>query len=33
VTFQRDKPFPGVANATFRDIARIMTPADVPFSK
>jgi D-alanyl-D-alanine carboxypeptidase len=33
VPFQRDKPFPGVANAIFRAIARIMTPANVPFVK
>ncbi len=33
VTFQREKPFPGVANAIFRDIARIMTPGNVPFLK
>jgi hypothetical protein len=31
VPFQREKPFPGVANAIFRDIARILTPANVPF--
>lgn len=33
VTQQRDTPFPGVANAIFRDIARIMTPSNVPFVK
>ncbi len=33
VTLQREKPFPGVANAIFRDIARIMTPSNVPFVK
>jgi D-alanyl-D-alanine carboxypeptidase len=33
VTLQREKPFPGVANAIFRDIARILTPANVPFVK
>jgi D-alanyl-D-alanine carboxypeptidase len=33
VPFQAEKPFPGVANAIFRDIARIMTPANVPFLK
>jgi D-alanyl-D-alanine carboxypeptidase len=31
VTLQADKPFPGVANAIFRDIATIMTPANIPF--
>jgi D-alanyl-D-alanine carboxypeptidase len=31
VTLQAEKPFPGVANAIFRDIARIMTPKNVPF--
>ena len=31
VTLQAEKPLPGVANAIFRDIARIMTPANVPF--
>jgi hypothetical protein len=31
VTLQAEKPFPGVANSIFRDIARIMTPANVPF--
>jgi D-alanyl-D-alanine carboxypeptidase len=29
---QAGKPKPGVANAIFRDIARIMTPKNVPFS-
>jgi D-alanyl-D-alanine carboxypeptidase len=33
VTQQRHTPFPGVANAIFRDIARILTPANVPFVK
>jgi len=33
VTQQRHTPFPGVANAIFRDIARLMTPANVPFVK
>ncbi|HEY1977092.1 MAG TPA: serine hydrolase domain-containing protein [Candidatus Baltobacteraceae bacterium] len=32
VDLQADKPSPGVANAIFRDIARIMTPGNVPFS-
>ncbi len=31
VTLQAEKPFPGVANSIFRDIARIMTPANAPF--
>jgi D-alanyl-D-alanine carboxypeptidase len=31
VTQQRDTPFPGVANSLVRDLARIMTPANVPF--
>lgn len=31
VELQADKPFPGVANSIFRDIARIMTPAHVPY--
>jgi hypothetical protein len=31
VPLQADKPEPGVANAVFRDIARIMTPQHVPF--
>ncbi len=31
VTLQADKPVPGVANAILQDIARIMTPANVPF--
>lgn len=33
VTLQSETPFPGVANAVFRDIARILTPANVPFVK
>lgn len=33
VTLQRAEPFPGVANAIFRDIARILTPNNVPFVK
>jgi len=33
VTLQRDKPSPGVANAIFRDLAKIMTPNNVPFAK
>jgi D-alanyl-D-alanine carboxypeptidase len=33
VNSQREKPFPGVANAIFRDIARIITPNSVPFMK
>ena len=33
VNSQREKPFPGVANAIFRDIARIVTPDNVPFLK
>jgi D-alanyl-D-alanine carboxypeptidase len=33
VSLQRDLPKPGVANAIFRDIARIMTPTNVPFAK
>ncbi|MFY9739905.1 MAG: serine hydrolase domain-containing protein [Candidatus Cybelea sp.] len=33
VNSQREKPFPGVANAIFRDIARIITPKNVPFLK
>lgn len=33
VPVQRDDPSPGVANAIFRDIARIVTPANVPFVK
>ncbi len=32
VPLQRDKPFPGVANAIFRDIARIFTPSNIPFA-
>jgi D-alanyl-D-alanine carboxypeptidase len=31
VDVQANKPAPGVANAIFRDIARIMTPDNVPF--
>ena len=31
MTLQAEKPFPGVANSIFRDIARIMTPKNVPF--
>jgi D-alanyl-D-alanine carboxypeptidase len=31
VELQRDTPFPGVANSVFRDIARIVTPAHVPY--
>ncbi len=33
VDLQSDTPFPGAANAIFRDIARIMTPANVLFLK
>jgi D-alanyl-D-alanine carboxypeptidase len=33
VTLQAEHPFPGVANAIFRDIAAIMTPDHVPFQK
>jgi D-alanyl-D-alanine carboxypeptidase len=33
VSVQAHKPSPGAANAIFRDIARIMTPANVPFSQ
>jgi D-alanyl-D-alanine carboxypeptidase len=33
VNSQREKPFPGVPNAIFRDIARIVTPNNVPFLK
>jgi D-alanyl-D-alanine carboxypeptidase len=33
VNSQVEKPFPGVANAIFRDIARIVTPNNVPFLK
>ena len=33
VNSQREKPFPGVANAIFRDIAKIITPENVPFLK
>jgi D-alanyl-D-alanine carboxypeptidase len=31
ITFQAEKPPEGVASVIFRDIARIMTPANVPF--
>jgi D-alanyl-D-alanine carboxypeptidase len=31
VTVQAHSPRPGLANALFRDIARIITPANVPF--
>jgi len=31
VNSQREKPFPGVANAIFRDIAKIVAPNNVPF--
>jgi D-alanyl-D-alanine carboxypeptidase len=31
VDTQANKPAPGVANAIFRDIARIMTPNNAPF--
>ena len=31
VTLQEDKPQPGVANTMVRDIARILTPGNVPF--
>ncbi|MBV8147466.1 MAG: hypothetical protein JO092_00075, partial [Candidatus Eremiobacteraeota bacterium] len=31
VDVQANKPAPGVANAIFRDIARVVTPNDVPF--
>jgi len=31
VTYQGDKPVPGVANAIFRDIARIVQPQSYPF--
>ncbi|MGC9993126.1 MAG: serine hydrolase domain-containing protein [Candidatus Cybelea sp.] len=33
VNSQVEKPFPGVANAIFRDIAQIITPENVPFIK
>lgn len=33
VSSQREKPFPGVANAIFRDIAKLVTPNNVPFVK
>jgi D-alanyl-D-alanine carboxypeptidase len=31
ITYQAEKPPEGVASVIFRDIARILTPADVPF--
>jgi hypothetical protein len=33
VNSQREKPAPGVAVAIVRDIASIVTPNNVPFSK
>ncbi len=33
VNSQQEKPFPGVANAIFRDIAKLVTPNNVPFVK
>ncbi|MGC1381923.1 MAG: serine hydrolase domain-containing protein [Candidatus Baltobacteraceae bacterium] len=33
INSQQEKPFPGVANAIFRDIASIITPNNVPFMK
>ncbi len=33
VNSQVEQPFPGVANAIFRDIAKIVTPRNVPFVK
>jgi D-alanyl-D-alanine carboxypeptidase len=33
VNSQREQPFPGVPNAIFRDIAKIITPNNVPFVK
>ncbi len=33
VNSQQEHPFPGVANAIFRDIAKIVTPNNVPFVK
>ncbi|HTU82849.1 MAG TPA: serine hydrolase domain-containing protein [Candidatus Acidoferrales bacterium] len=33
VSSQQEQPFPGVANAIVRDIARIVTPGNVPFLK
>jgi D-alanyl-D-alanine carboxypeptidase len=33
VNSQVERPFPGVANAIFRDIAKIVTPNNVPFVK
>ncbi|MEO6835054.1 MAG: hypothetical protein ABI231_04000, partial [Candidatus Tumulicola sp.] len=32
ITYQAEKPPEGVASVIFRDIARIMTPANVPFA-
>ena len=31
ITYQAEKPPEGVASVIFRDIARILTPANVPF--
>jgi D-alanyl-D-alanine carboxypeptidase len=33
VNSQREEPFPGVANAILRDIARIVSPSNVPYVK
>ena len=33
VNTQREQPYPGVSNAIFRDIARIVTPNNVPYVK
>ena len=33
INSQVEQPFPGVANAIFRDLARIVTPNNVPFMK
>ncbi len=33
VSSQRELPFPGVANAIFRNIAKIITPNNIPFVK
>jgi D-alanyl-D-alanine carboxypeptidase len=33
VNSQREQPFPGVPNAIFRDIAKIITPDNIPFVK
>jgi D-alanyl-D-alanine carboxypeptidase len=33
VNSQVEQPFPGVANAIFRDVAKIVTPNNVPFMK